>query len=105
MRIALPEQYQAFAEEFGLFEGFIEGDPGYIQLWAPERLQELNSEILIEEFAPDYLAFASNGANELFVFDSTGAVFMLPLIGMESDSAIRIASSFRELARRFRERA
>jgi hypothetical protein len=42
-----------------------------------------------------------NGGGELLCFDESGAVFMLPAIGMEPEVAIRIANCFEELTHRF----
>lgn len=97
----MPEGYIRFIKESGLFEGFTHGEPGYIRLWPPEKLAEINSDILIKEFAPDFLAFASDGGNEIIAFDNCGVVFKLPMIGMEPQYAIRIAGSFEELSIRF----
>jgi len=60
-----------------------------------------NDDIEIREYAPGFLAFAGNGAGEVLAFDASGTVYMLPLIGMEPDQAIKVASTFSELAVRF----
>ena len=51
--------------------------------------------------APGFLAFAGNGGGEVLVFDATGAVYTLPLIGMEPQYAIKIADSLAEFADTF----
>ena len=88
----------------GKFEGFTVGESGYIQLWKIEDLPAINSEIFIEELAPGYLAFASDGGNEVLAFDGVGAIYKLPMIGMELEQAIKIANSFSELRSRFQTR-
>jgi len=47
------------------------------------------------------VAFAGNGGGEIYAFDTVGAVFMLPMIGMEPEAAIKVADDFLELARGF----
>jgi hypothetical protein len=103
MRLPLPSEYVRYLLENGLFEGFTKNgtEPGYVELWAINEISEINSEIEIECYAPGFVGFAGNGGNEVLVFDMTGAVFMLPLIGMEPAQAIRIADNFLELAQRF----
>jgi hypothetical protein len=99
----VPAQYAEFVESKGLFEGFTldDSEPGYLELWAIEDLSKNNLDIEIEKKAPGFLAFAGNGGGEVLAFDSSGAVFMLPLIGMEARYAKKIAHSFLDLARRF----
>jgi hypothetical protein len=101
MEDKVPIEYQEYLKAHGAFEGFTRGKPGYIALWRIEELQSSNADIGIQELAPGYLAFAGDGAGEVLAFDVSGAVFMLPLIGMEAQYATKIASSFRELADRF----
>ena len=101
MNISLPLEYKQYIQVNGQFEGFTSGEPGYIQLWKIEDLPTINSEIFIEERAPGYLAFASDGGNEVLAFDELGVIYKLPMIGMESRYAIKIAGSFSELAGRF----
>lgn len=104
MEVSLPIEYERFIETNGRFEGFTSGEPGYIQLWKIEDLLAINSEMIIEERAPGYLAFASDGGNEVLAFDRSGVAYKLPMIGMESRCAIRIANTFSELATRFESR-
>lgn len=42
-----------------------------------------------------------NGGGEIYAFDEAGAVFMLPMIGMAPDVAIKVADDFPGLARGF----
>lgn len=94
-------EYQKYIEQFGTFEGSTSGEPGYIELWSLEDLPDNNTDIQIQEFAPGFLAFAGNGGGEVLAFNARGAVFMLPLIGMDPKCAIPVAGSFAELAARF----
>jgi len=102
MTIALPDELKHFIAEHGLFEGFTRNDnPGYVELWAIEDIPQENTAIEIDVYAPDFLAFAGNGDGEVLAFDATGAVYMLPLIGMEPKYAVKIADSFAEFAETF----
>jgi hypothetical protein len=96
----IPSDYRNYIQENGLFEGFtVDGArPGYVILWALDKIAGSNSDIEIEMHAPGFLAFAGNGGGEVLAFDEQGSVFMLPLIGMGPKVAIRIADNFPEFA-------
>ncbi|MCX4156133.1 MULTISPECIES: SMI1/KNR4 family protein [Paraburkholderia] len=98
-----PIQYIDYLTTHGVFEGFMRdgAEPGYVVLWPADEISRNNADVEIETYAPGYLAFAGNGGGELLAFDFAGVVFMLPMIGMASESAIRIADSFQNLAERF----
>lgn len=103
MNLPIPVEYEQFLAAHGVFEGFTVGDdmPGYVALWPLAEISGNNADIEIQEHAPGYLAFAGNGGGEVLAFDATGAVYMLPLIGMEPRYAVRVANSFGDLAARF----
>lgn len=100
---SLPSCHVAYIRTTGPFECFTSDDaePGYVSLWALDEISKSNSEIEIEAYAPGFIAFGGDGGGELLVFDANGAVFMLPMIGMAPDCAIRIAESFEEFVGRF----
>ncbi|MFV8530384.1 SMI1/KNR4 family protein [Ralstonia pseudosolanacearum] len=99
----IPQQYVEYLNSNGAFEGFTHGDaePGYVALWALDNLADYNADVEIEVYAPGFIAFGGNGGGELLVFDASGAVFMLPMIGMEPQYAMPVADSFQGLAARF----
>ena len=99
--LSVPNEYQRYIERHGTFEGFTSGEPGYIELWSLTELPGNNLDIQIQELAPGFVAFAGNGGGEILAFNASGAVFMLPLIGMEPSCAISVAGSFAELLARF----
>lgn len=102
MTITLPDDLKHFIAEQGLFEGFTRNSsPGYVELWAIEDIPQQNAAIEMDAYAPGFLAFAGNGGSEVLAFDATGAVYMVPLIGMEPEQAIKIADSFAEFAETF----
>lgn len=103
MEVNVPAEYRAFLEQHGAFEGFVAGDdtPGYVELWHLDDIESTNRDVEISKYAPGFLAFAGNGGGEILAFDWTGAVYMLPLIGMAPDSALKVADCFTELAAKF----
>ena len=70
----------------------------YLVLWPTKVVLQFSAEYGLNEFAPSYFAFATNGAGELFVLDkrrTDDAVFILPAIGMADDGAAMLfADSF-----------
>ena len=102
MTVPLPSDYLAHMQQREPWEGFTrEGtEPGYVVLWSLEQLDEFNADIEITNYAPGFIGFGGNGGGELLAFDNSGAVFMLPLIGLAPDVAIRIADTFTELVGR-----
>lgn len=102
MTITLPDDLKHFIAEHGLFEGFTRNDnPGYVELWAIEDIPQENTAIKMDLYAPGFVAFAGNGGGEVLAFDAIGAVYMIPLIGMEAEQAVKIADSFAEFAETF----
>jgi hypothetical protein len=98
---SVPNEYQQYIEQQGIFEGFTSGEPSYIELWLLADLPINNADIQIQDLAPDFVAFAGNGGGEILAFNATGQIFMLPLIGMEARYATLVAGSFAELVARF----
>jgi len=103
MTIQLPAMYRDFINTNGLFEGFtVAADAEhYVVLWSEDEVASANAEIEVPVYAPGFVAFAGNGGGEVFAFDDTGAVVMLPMIGMTPEVAIRVASDFSEFAQGF----
>lgn len=99
----IPQQYVEYLRSNGVFEGLTHGDaePGYVVLWPLDKLADYNADVEIEVYAPGFIAFGGDGGGELLAFDVSGAVFMLPMIGMEPRYATRVAESFQDLAARF----
>jgi hypothetical protein len=100
MSIDLPDVYVAYLQGGGVAEEFTEGLPGYVALWHPDEIETNNRDLQVETCAPGYLGFGTDGGGELLAFDASGAVFMLPMIGMEPRYANKIADSWLEVAER-----
>lgn len=102
MTLTVPDDLKHFIAERGLFEGLTRNDsPGYVELWSIEDIPQQNAAIQVDVYAPGFLAFAGNGGGEVLAFDAGGAVYMLPLIGMEPEHAIKVADSFAQFAETF----
>ncbi len=102
MKVQLPKYYLSYFTSGGLVEGFVDGPPGYFVLWPPDSIEQNNSELEVEKYAPGFLGFGGDGGGEFLAFDETGAVFMLPMIGMEPEQADKIAESWEEFEQRLR---
>ena len=100
MQVDLPNDYIAYLEGTGVAEGFTEGLPGYFALWHPDEIEASNRDLQVVTYAPGFLGFGTDGGGELLAFDVSGAVFMLPMIGMEPQYANRIANSWHEVVQR-----
>jgi hypothetical protein len=103
MTSPLPAVYRAFIGTNGLFEGFVamEDAEHYVILWGEDEVTSANKEIEVQMYAPGFVAFAGDGGGEIYAFDEAGAVFMLPMIGMESGAAIKLSGDFLEFAQGF----
>jgi|SRR5690349_3722060 len=96
----LPVDYVHYLESGGTLEAFTMGEPGYIALWPLANVAQYNADLNVAEYAPGYLAFGSDGGGELLAFDDDGCVYRLPMVGIESRYAIKIADSWGELEQR-----
>jgi hypothetical protein len=94
LNLKIPEIYLAYLNSEKPKEGFLTSDPGYFQLWPFQDIVEMNQKYKISEFTENYIAFGSNGGDEMFAFDENGNISMIPFIGMSSVNAIKIAKSW-----------
>lgn len=91
---------------FPLPEGFIEfykqangGDinslDAYTVLWPLTEMIQLNYDYDVEEYAPGFFIFGSDGGDIAFAIEkSTGKVFEMPFIGMSKEEAVFKYDSF-----------
>lgn len=102
MSIRLPTDYLAYMQHREPWEGFTQegSEPGYVVLWSLAQIGEFNVDVEIEKYAPEFIGFGGNGGGDLLAFNSDGAVFLLPMIGLAPDEAVRIANTFNELVAR-----
>lgn len=93
---------------FSLPEGFIEfykqtngadisSDELYTTLWPLTDMIQLNRDYDVEEYAPEFFIFGSDGGDTAFVIEkSTGKIFEMPFIGMSKDEAVFKSNTFDE---------
>jgi hypothetical protein len=97
--IELPEEYLALLRYSNGGEGELAIEPGWFQLWPAEKVVEFNRGYEVEQNAPGFFGFGSNGGGEMLAFDTRKGqpwkVAMIPFIPMRTEEAIEIAGSFR----------
>ena len=86
-------------KEFLTVSNGLEGDvnDGYLVLWSAGEMIELNEAYKVKEFVADIIIFGSDGAEEAFAFDISGAqtrIIKLPFIGMGHIPAEKLADTF-----------
>ncbi|SKB00476.1 SMI1 / KNR4 family (SUKH-1) [Prosthecobacter debontii] len=96
----IPEALIAYRRTGGAEFAFTDGAPGYFQLWPENEIQQWNLDYQVSEYAPGFIGFGSDGGGEMLAFDKTGAVYMIPFIGMSPEDAQKIAESWSEIAQR-----
>lgn len=92
----LPPGFIAFYEKSNGGDFFI-GERCLV-LWQLENLVELNQEYDMDEYAPNFFAFGTNGGNEVYCIEkATGDIYELPFIIMLEEDAWFVAKSIKEL--------
>jgi hypothetical protein len=93
----LPQQYIDYINNGGLKYGFTSHEfGGYFALDDLDAIDEYNRLSEIGTYLPGYIIFGSDGGGEYFAFNKKGNVFLIPMIGMDVDSPIKIAESWNE---------
>jgi hypothetical protein len=96
---SLPAEYCRYIERGGTTEAFLSCEfPGYMQLWPIDEIDEYNRGYQVQEYAPRFLCFGSNGGGELLAFDESGKVVCLPAVGMEPEYARPVADSWSQFS-------
>jgi hypothetical protein len=91
---ALPESYLRYVRQAGLKQGCLAVGPGWFRLWAPEEAERQNRSHAVQDRAPGFVGFGASGSGEIFAFDPSRRVVLLPLIGMSDQNAKIIAESW-----------
>ena len=94
----IPDEYLAYLREGNELYRDLKAEEfdRYFDLCPEENLKEWNEDYEVAKYAPEFTVFGTNGGGELYVFDSSGAIFELPAIGMKSSAALKIANSWDE---------
>ena len=96
--IKLPEGFIEFFKEANGAD--INTDKNYIALWPLTEMVQLNKEYEVNEYAPEFFIFGSNGGDTAFAIErSTGGIYEIPFIGMSKEEAIFKSKSFTEFIR------
>jgi cell wall assembly regulator SMI1 len=102
--LRLPDDYRDFLIRFNGGEGFI--GKHYLILWKAEELHQFNRDYQVNEYAPGFFMFASDGGGDGFAFDTRSSpyrVMEVPFIGMSLDDAFLVANSFMGLLEKMAE--
>ena len=94
----LPNDYREFLSGNNGGEGFV--GKHYLIAWRVEELIPFNRDYQVNEYAPGILIFASSGGGEAFAFDTRDDIWpvvQVPFIGLDLDSAIKVADTFFDL--------
>jgi hypothetical protein len=103
------DQIQAFLKNvnFNLPPGFIdfyketngadiEKDEKFIFLWELTEMIQLNEDYGVEEYAPDFFIFGSDGGGTAFAINkNAGDIYEMPFIGISKDEAKYIGKIFK----------
>ncbi len=75
----------------------ISSDEFYTTLWPLTDLIKLNKDYNVEEYAPEFFIFGSDGGDTAFAIEkSSGSIFEIPFIGMSKEEAVFKSMSFNE---------
>ena len=93
--VQFPDDYRAFLAQFNGGEGFI--GKHYLVLEKAEELMKFNRDLEVNEYAPGFFMFGSDGGGDGFAFDTRSSpyrVVIVPFIGMSIEDGIVVAESF-----------
>jgi hypothetical protein len=94
--------------DFTLSKGFIEffresngadisTDESYTLLWALTDMIQLNKDYSVEEYAPEFFIFGSDGGDTAYAIEkSTSYIYEMPFIGMSKEEAVLKNKTFTE---------
>lgn len=104
------DEVEAFLKQvdFNLSKGFIDffketngadisTNEKYVLLWALTDMGQLNKEYNVEEYAPDFFIFGSDGGDIAFAMEKgTGDIYEMPFIGISKEEAVFKNNTFTE---------
>lgn len=90
---SLPDGFITFFKEANGAD--ISTEVKYILLWALNDMIQLNKDYNVEEYAPEFFIFGSDGGGNAFAIErNTGDIYEMPFIGMSKEETIFINKSF-----------
>jgi len=99
--------------DFSLPKGFIEffkesngadiiTDESYTLLWALTDMIQLNKDYSVEEYAPGFFIFGSDGGDTAYAIEkNTSGIYEMPFIGMSKEEAVFKNKTFIEFIESF----
>lgn len=91
----LPAEFVAYHRSGRVHEGPLnDAVVGWFQLWPFSDLEQWNKNYEASVWAPGYYGIGSNGGGEMLAFNTAGAVYALPFIGMEPGQEMLVAKSW-----------
>lgn len=80
----------------------ISTDESYIILWALTDMIQLNKDYSVEEYAPEFFIFGSDGGDTAYAIEkSTSDIYEMPFIGMSKEEAVFKNKTFTEFIESF----
>lgn len=96
----LPKGFIEFFKESNGAE--ISTDENYTLLWALTDMIQLNKDYSVEEYAPEFFIFGSDGGDTAYAVEkSTSYIYEMPFIGMSKEEAVFINKTFTEFIESF----
>jgi hypothetical protein len=75
----------------------LKSDEKYVLLWPLTDMVQLNKDYLVDEYAPDFFIFGSDGGDTAYAIErKTGDIYEMPFIGMSREEAVFKGKSFVE---------
>lgn len=73
----------------------ISTDEKYVILWALTNMIQLNVDYNVEEYAPEFFIFGSDGGDTAFAIEKNSSdIYEMPFIGMSKEEAIFLNKTF-----------
>lgn len=96
--VQLPQDYLDFVSENGGGEGSL-GEEGYLQLWAPDELEEQNGFYETRELLPNCVLIGTDLSGAMFGVNDRGEYFAIPNdMGLDAEEIVILCRSFEEFA-------
>jgi hypothetical protein len=102
LALKLPVEYLEFLKVTNGGEGFV-GENEYAIFWGVEELASLNRSYEVQDYAPGFLIFGSNGGGEAYGFDTRSEgwpVVRITFVGMDWSEARPMGESFNAFLKR-----
>jgi len=97
---SLPDEFVAYHARGASMEGPVSSTAlGWFQLWPLAEVQSLNKQYEVAAYAPELVAFGSDGGGEMLAFDAKNQIVKVPFVGMAMDYAKIVATTWPEFER------